>query len=237
MIASVTGIGWVAPNSVGRGREFSLIDNPDRTLPKLTSRMLFGKASVHFGRLDQYSKLGFAAITYALRDAGLEDWSQKRPFGIIASSVYGCLATDIEFYATVHSQEPAFPSPNLFAYTLSNVYLGEAATMFGLTGQTFVMNEPVLSGINAIRMALLSIETGDCDTMLVGICDQGRPAGFARDLQDYAGALFIVIRNEEKRDSLSYGNITMEPDGRIFFGGSEISELQMIKTACIQEQQ
>ncbi|HEX2965647.1 MAG TPA: beta-ketoacyl synthase N-terminal-like domain-containing protein [Syntrophorhabdaceae bacterium] len=235
MSASVTGIGWVTPNTMGWSREFKVIESSDGRLPKLTSRMLFGKTSVHFGRLDQYSKLGFAAITFALRDAGLEKWSEKRPIGIIASSVYGCLTTDIEYYATVHSQERAFPSPNLFAYTLPNVYLGEVATMFGLTGQTFVLNEPVLSGISAIRMAVMSIETGDKNVMIAGICDQGRSAEFVCELENSPGALFVVLRKQDTTDVSSYGSITIGPNGTIFFNNSEIKELQTIKTMCVRE--
>lgn len=235
MSASVTGIGWVTPNTMGWSREFKVIESSDGRLPKLTSRMLFGKTSVHFGRLDQYSKLGFAAITFALRDAGLEKWSEKRPIGIIASSVYGCLTTDIEYYATVHSQERAFPSPNLFAYTLPNVYLGEVATMFGLTGQTFVLNEPVLSGISAIRMAVMSIETGDKNVMIAGICDQGCPAEFVCELENSPGALFVVLRKQDTTDVSSYGSITIGPNGTIFFNNSEIKELQTIKTMCVRE--
>jgi hypothetical protein len=57
MIAAVTGIGWVTAQSMGCGREYKALATEDGRIPKLTSRMLFGKSSIHFGRLDEYSKL------------------------------------------------------------------------------------------------------------------------------------------------------------------------------------
>jgi 3-oxoacyl-[acyl-carrier-protein] synthase II len=115
MIAALTGIGWVASTNMGSGRDYRTLTTQDGKLPKLTSRMIFGKSSMHFGRLDDYSKLGFAAVTFALKDARLDQWSKKRPIGIIASTTYGCLATDIDYYETVVPEGGAFASPNLFA--------------------------------------------------------------------------------------------------------------------------
>ena len=232
VIASVVGIGWVSPESIGRGREHMRLRGSDHKLPELTSRMLFGKASVHFGRLDCYSKLGFTAITYALRDAGLENWTEKRSIGIIASTVYGCLGADVDYYKTVHSPEGSFPSPNLFAYTLPNVYLGEAATRFGLTGQAFVINEPVLSGMSAVRMAIMSIGSGGCSAMLAGVCDEGRPEPIECDVQTNPGALFMVLQSPANAHDFSYGNIGMEPNGSVFFKNTEIFDLWSMKDLC-----
>ena len=85
MIASITGIGWVTSTSMGSGREHKPLVAQDGKLPKLTSRMIFGKSSIHFGRLDDYSKLGFAAITFALRDAKTGPVEQE------ASHRYRCI--------------------------------------------------------------------------------------------------------------------------------------------------
>jgi len=228
MIASITGIGWVTLTSMGCGREHKPLIAQDGRLPKLTSRMIFGKSSIHFGRLDDYSKLGFAAITFALRDARLEQWNEKRPIGIVASTTYGCLATDIDYYETVVPKGGVFASPSLFAYTLPNVYLGEVATRFGLTGQTFVANEPELSGIVGLRMALNGIALDDCPVMLAGLCDTGRPEGFDYPTQINPGALFFVLEKTPEHKDLSYGDLDMGKEGRILFRGKEISSLQSL---------
>jgi 3-oxoacyl-[acyl-carrier-protein] synthase II len=233
LIASITGIGWVTSASMGGGREHKPIIAQDGKLPKLTSRMIFGKSSIHFGRLDDYSKLGFAAVTFALKDAKLDQWSNKRPIGIVASTTYGCLATDIDYYETVVPKGGAFASPSLFAYTLPNVYLGEVATRFGLTGQTFVVNEPELSGIAGLRMALNSIALGDCPVMLAGLCDTGRPDFFDYPTQISSGALFFVLEKTPEHKNLSYGDLDMDIEGAVFFKGAPVENLQNLMQRCI----
>jgi 3-oxoacyl-[acyl-carrier-protein] synthase II len=233
MIASITGIGWVTSTNMGSGREHKPLITQDGKMPKLTSRMIFGKSSIHFGRLDDYSKLGFAAITFALKDARLDQWSKKRPMGIIASTRYGCLATDIDYYETVVPEGGAFASPSLFAYTLPNVYLGEVATRFGLTGQTFVVNEPELSGVVGLRMALSSIALDDCPVMLAGLCDAGCPERFNYLEQVNPGALFFVLEKIPEHNELSYGDLDMDITGTIFFKGTEVQNLQNLMQRCI----
>ena len=236
MIVSITGIGWVTLTSMGSGREHKPFVTQDGKLPKLTSRMIFGKSSIHFGRLDDYSKLGFAAITFALKDARLDQWNKKRPIGIVASTTYGCLATDIDYYETVLPKGGVFASPSLFAYTLPNVYLGEVATRFGLTGQTFVINEPELSGVTGLRMALNSIALDDCGVMLAGFCDAGRPEGFDYPAQVNPGAAFFVLEKSLEHKDLSYGDLDMDITGTIFFNGTEVQNLQNLMQLCIAVQ-
>ena len=233
MIASITGIGWVTSTSMGSGRDYKPLVTQDGRLPKLTSRMIFGKSSIHFGRLDDYSKLGFAAIAFALKDARLDQWDTKRPVGIIASTTYGCLATDIDYYETVIPEGGAFASPSLFAYTLPNVYLGEVATRFGLTGQTFVVNEPELTGIAGLRMALNSLILNDCSVMLAGFCDAGRPEQFDYPAQINPGALFFVLEKAPEHRDLSYGELDMGKESLIYFREKEIPSLQSLAEMCV----
>lgn len=219
---------------MGCGREYKTLGTEDGKIPKLTSRMLFGKSSIHFGRLDEYSKLGFAAITFALRDAKLEQWEEKRNIGIIASTTYGCLNTDINYYDTVLSEDGAFASPNLFAYTLPNVYLGETATRFGLTGPTFVVNEAEQSGMTALGMALNNIIIDDCPTMITGISDAGCPDSFSYPIWVPPGALFFVLEKMPKNKDLSYGYLDMLKDGTILFGERKVSDLHDLMNMCLK---
>jgi len=234
MIAAITGIGWVTTTSMGCGREYKTLTAEDGKIQKLTSRMLFGKSSIHFGRLDEYSKLGFAAITFALRDARLEQWQEKRHIGIIASTTYGCLGTDINYYDTVLPQEGAFASPNLFAYTLPNVYLGEAATRFGLTGPTFVVNEVEQSGMTGLRMALNSLILEDCSTMIAGVSDAGCPESFHYPLRVSPGALFFVLEKMPGNKDLSYGYLDMLRDGTVLCGERKVLRLHDLMNVFIQ---
>ncbi|MBW1821354.1 MAG: beta-ketoacyl synthase, partial [Deltaproteobacteria bacterium] len=116
MTAAITGIGWVTAAGMGCGRKSDSFSMPAGNLPKITGMAVFNKPSKQIGRMDEYSRLGLAAIAFALKDAGLEKWKKKRDIGIIASTVYGCLHTDIDFFNTVIPNGGLMASPNLFAY-------------------------------------------------------------------------------------------------------------------------
>ncbi len=171
MDAYLTGIGWVTGAGFGwgsQGGEFSLADRP---LPALTRKEVFPEPNQRFGRMSDYAKLGLAAIAFALRDAGLESWSAKRPIGVVVSTRLGCLATDLEYHRTVLLQGGGLASPNLFAYTLANCFLGDAAIQFGLSGSAIAINATNADGLDALRLALEDLALGEAPTMLAGICD------------------------------------------------------------------
>ena len=226
MIVVITGIGWVTVAGMGRGREHGSFAMIDGQLPKFDRKAAFEKPYQHFGRMDEYSKLGLAAIAFALKDAGLDEWEEKRDIGIIASTVYGCLSTDIKYYDTVIPEEGLLASPSLFAYTLPNCFLGEAAIRFGLTGASFVVNEQALSGLTSLRMAVDSIAWGESETMLAGVCDLGCPPNFVVPGRAVPGAVFFVIERIYKRKCSHYGELLLDKKGAIFFKGCEIEDLK-----------
>ena len=144
-------------------------------IPPVTREDVFPEPNLRFGRLPQYSRVGLAAVAFALRDAGMEHWETKRSAGLVASTRAGCLATDIEYYNTVLPEGGGVPSPNLFSSTLPTCFLGEAAIQFGLTGPTLIVNDPAEDALSGVRMALESLSWGECGTMLAGHIDL--PAG------------------------------------------------------------
>ena len=234
MIAAITGIGWVTTTSMGCGRDHKILTPEDGKLPKLTSRMIFGRTSSRFGRLDTYSKLGFAAITFALSEANRVEWHEKRAIGIVASTVHGCLATDIKYYETAIPHGGALASPNLFAYTLPNVFLGEVAIRFGLGGPSFVVHESTLSGIAGLRMALTSLALDECSVMLAGTCDAGCPERFPCEAEVPPGALFFVLEKTLADGVSSYGALIMNKQGEISFGGMQVQNLEALAWKCLQ---
>ena len=147
MKTEIAGIGWVNTTGAGYGRQTVFSAGYGEGLPKLSGKDVFHKQLPRYGRMDRYSRLGITAIALALKDAGLDEWVEKREIGIIASTVHGCLNADGDYFDTVIPEGGRLASPNLFAYTLPNTFLGEAAIHFGLTGASFIINEPYLSGI------------------------------------------------------------------------------------------
>jgi len=229
----VAGIGWVTSLGPGRGREareFSMTSGP---IPHVTREDVFPEPNLRFGRLPQYSRVGLAAVAFALRDAGMEHWETKRFAGIVASTRTGCLATDVEYYNTVLPEGGGLPSPNLFSCTLPTCFLGEAAIQFGLTGPTLIVDDPAEDALGGVRMALESLSWGECGTMLAGHIELAADPAFPGILSPYAGALFMVL--EIARDSAAggYGTLDLSEGGAVRHGGIEITGLDEVVRACL----
>ena len=205
----VTGIGWVGAAGMGTGRGSSRFSLPPGNLPLISRREVFPDPDSRFGRLDAFSRLALAGVALALRDAGIESWTQPRAVSIAASTTYGCTGTDLDYLATL-GEGPGLASPQLFAYTLPNVFLGEAAIRFGLTGPTVIVSDEEGTGTAALETALDYVAGGG-GTALAGICDLARPAQLPERRDPPPGALFFVL---ERRP-------TLEPLGSLSARGSQ----------------
>ena len=233
MTAAITGIGWVTAAGMGCGRKSDSFSMPAGNLPKITGIAVFNKPSKQIGRMDEYSRLGLAAIAFALKDAGLEKWKKKRDIGIIASTVYGCLHTDIDFFNTVIPNGGLMASPNLFAYTLPNCFLGEAAIHFGLTGEGFVVNDSSHARLTSLQIALDIVSCGETEKMVCGVCDLGRPLLFGSGKDVPSGSLFLVIEKSPESNLSSYGELNLDKDDSISFNKKQIADLMSLVNECI----
>jgi 3-oxoacyl-[acyl-carrier-protein] synthase II len=221
MAAFLDGLGWAGSSGLGQGRK-ERFSWGEGALPTISRKHVFSDPQPHFGRMDTYSKLGVAAIALALRDAGIERRERPSPIALIASSVHGCIETDYAFYDTVHREGAQFASPHLFAYTVANTFLGEAAIQFHLTGPTFILNEGELTGRTCLLTALSMITTGESGCVVAGICDLGAPPFLPR-FDAKPGALFVVL-SATAGDRPSYGRL--RSDGRsLYFEQKEIKDL------------
>jgi len=233
--AVISGIGWVTVNGTGRGKENNGFRVTDGQLPEPPREKIFLDSPYQrFGRMDNYSKLGLAAIAFALQDAELFQWKEKRDIGIIASTVYGCLNTDFDYYDTVIPQQGLLASPNLFAYTLPNCFLGDAAIRFGLTGEGFIVNEHNLSGLISIRIALDSIFSGDSQTMLAGVSEQGCPPLLKGTGKALPCAIFLVIERLSERNCSHYGKLDIDKNGVVLFNGMEVENVIGLVHRCLE---
>jgi 3-oxoacyl-[acyl-carrier-protein] synthase II len=233
--ADITGIGWVTSSGMGRGRKHGRFAMTRGPLPEITSSEIFDDSYPTFRRLDGYSRLGLAAIAFALQDAGLAAWTQKRNIGIIASSVYGCLRTDIDFFDTVRPCGGLGSSPALFSYTLPNSFLGEAAIRFGLTGAAFVVSEPHPAGWAGLQTALDQLAGGDSPKILAGVCDMDCPPTFLAKCDAPPGALFFMIEQCPAEGSNSYGKLSLDKEGTLRFNGRKIRNFQDLAHRCLAD--
>mgnify|MGYP001560469563 CR=1 FL=1 len=229
----VAGIGWVTSRGPGRGREareFSMTSGP---IPPVTREDVFPEPNLRFGRLPQYSRVGLAAVAFALRDAGMEHWETKRSAGIVASTRAGCLATDIEYYNTVLPEGGGLPSPNLFSCTLPTCFLGEASIQFGLTGPTLIVNDPAEDALTGVRMALESLSWGECGTMLAGHIDLPAGPEIPGIRLPHAGGLFMVLQSARTLAVPGYGTLDLSEGGEVRHDGIGIAGLNELVRACI----
>ena len=233
MSAEITGIGWVTAAGIGLGREHQSFAMPRGKLPEINPADMFKKPYPNFRRMDEYSRLGLTATALALIDAGLSEWTRERDIGIIASTYYGCLGTDVDYYKTVIPEKGAQASPALFSYTLANGFLGEAAIRFGLTGINYVITEQQPTGLAGLQTALDHIARGDVEKILGGDCDVGCPQVFGEPAKVPPGAVFFMLEKSPGREIISYGKLQLNSAGDLLHNGSEIQDLTDLVQKCI----
>ena len=233
MGAYLTGIGWVTGAGFGWGKKGGQCLLSDLPLPVLTRKDVFPEPNQRFGRMSEYAKLGLAAVAFCLRDAGLETWSEKRAIGVVASTRLGCLSTDLDYHRSVLLQGGGLASPNLFAYTLANCFLGDCAIQLGLTGSLFAINETGEDGLGSLRMALQDIESADADAVLAGICDLPAPNLLAVRQAHAPGAIFLVLSVAPPSAPTGYGTVSLADDGRLLHNGSPTASLAALVQAAL----
>jgi 3-oxoacyl-[acyl-carrier-protein] synthase II len=233
MSAEITGIGWVTAAGIGLGREHQSFALPRGQLPEINPADMFKKPYPNFRRMDEYSRLGLTATALALIDAGLSEWTRERDIGIIASTYYGCLGTDVDYYKTVIPDRGAQASPALFSYTLANGFLGEAAIRFGLTGINYVITEQHPTGLAGLQTALDHIARGAVEKILGGVCDVGCPPIFDEPAKVPPGAVFLMLEKSPGREVISYGKLQLNSAGDLLHNGIEIQDLTDLVQKCI----
>ena len=216
--AAITGMGWVSKSSRGYPGHVHYSKHAN-CLPRISGKDILNRPHKAFGRMDNFSKMGFSAITFALADAGIPLPGPKN-IVMIASSVTGCLETDIQYQTTLSRKNGILPSPTLFAYTLPSCFLGEAAIYHGITGESFMVEEEIGNGLRGLSLGLDLMEQGKSDTLVCGICNSDlysevKMAGANNeDSFPEPGALFFVL--EKKADRSCHGTITEDTALDIF---------------------
>lgn len=232
MKALITGVGWLNRAGPGQGRQAVFRPGSEEGRLNLSTKGIFDKPVSRYKRMDEYSRLGLTGIALALKDARLDQWTEMRNIAVMASTVYGCLQTDADYYDTVRPRGGRLASPNLFAYTLSNTFLGEAAIYFGLTGAGFIIHEPSLSGCSGLLLAMDSLAREECEAVIIGICDTGPSPSLGLTGRAVPGALFFVLQPASTAPEFSYGLLTQEKNGIIFFEGKMVEDLCELADWC-----
>jgi len=202
---------------------------PEKDSRLLTAKNILGHPYKPFGRMDYFSKLGFAGIVKAMKDAGRSEWEAKRNIGLIATTQFGCLETDQNYFATVRTDHGMGASPALFAYTLPNCFLGEAAIFLGLTGEGFVINESDPTGFAGLSMAMTTLlEDDSMEAILYGVCDVPQVADIKSPKNLFQGALFMVLENKAQYLHTPYGTLEFDASGAIIYNQETVSDIVVL---------
>lgn len=197
---NILGGGWVTASGFGKhskNQNFRITEGKPQ-IPK--AKDIFLEPLNRYGRFDQYTKLGCAAIALALNDANLDEASEKRPIGVVVSTIYECFESDLAFYETSLEDDGFFSSPNLFSYTLPGIVIGESAIHFKLTGPTFTVGDSLEhKGLNALVAGLNLLYSGSCDTVVAGWLDGPNElfTNFEKGDNQHRGSLFFVLSTKE----------------------------------------
>jgi len=238
----ITGMGWVSESSRGYPGHVCYSKNP-HGLPKISGKEILSRPHKGFGRMDNFSKIGFAAITFALADADICPSDSKKNICMIASSVTGCIETDIHYQATLSREKGILPSPAIFAYTLPSCFLGEASIYHKLTGESFMIEEETANGLQGLSMAMDLLEEGECDTLVCGFCNSDLYSDLYSTVKPLIqnmerpepGAIFFVL--EKQATKSRHGTITRGTDQKDCFhkGKKIISLTDLGKTILAQK--
>ncbi len=228
---NICGFGWVSVDGLGSGLNAT---NSTRfgefrrgELPPVQRKDVLSRPDRSFGRMDPFSRMGLAGIALALRDAGLEQWQDKRNIGVLAETVSGCLGTDVDYFTTVLDGQGVFASPQLFAYTLPNTFLGEAALRFGLTGNCQVLNNALncadTRALAVIHTAMESIAWGEDEKVIFGYSDLGDQGALQAP-----GALFMVLQTDTVAHTtqLSPLRLAVDEQGLLSCNGTRLLSVQ-----------
>jgi 3-oxoacyl-(acyl-carrier-protein) synthase len=163
-------------------------DSPIK-LPEMDG--LFNPVPARLGRFDDFTKLGFAVIGLALQDGGHFRLPKTNSIGLIISTHYGIMQTDLKYYSTTLELNGLLSSPNLFSYTLPVTVIGECANYFHLTGPTFCIGDDDRSGIKALETSMLLLRGGGAKRFIAACIE------CPLDLKDFqpkrVGAAAVVL--------------------------------------------
>jgi hypothetical protein len=136
-----------------------------------------------------------------LREADGTHQKEARTAGLIISTEYGVMQTDLSYYATTIEQDGLLSSPNLFSYTLPVTVIGECAGFFHLTGLAFCVGDDGRCGVKAVETAMLLLHGKQADRMIAAWIES--PPSLPDSRIKRSGAAAVVLELNAVDDSMT----------------------------------
>lgn len=121
-------------------------------------------------RMDAISRLAILGACLALRDAGIERPDERT--GVALSTGYGPSGTTLGFLDSFIDGGDPCSSPTLFSSSVHNAPAANLSSLLGVTGPNLSVSQFELSASSALLTALLWLEEGRVDRVLVGGVDE-----------------------------------------------------------------
>jgi len=121
-------------------------------------------------RMDTISRLAILGACLALRDAGVDRPDER--MGVALSTGYGPSGTTLAFLDSFIDSGDACSSPTLFSSSVHNAPAANLSTLLGVTGPNLSVSQFEVSASSALLTAILWLEEGRVDRVLVGGVDE-----------------------------------------------------------------
>ena len=134
-------------------------------------------------RMGRIIKMGVAAAKLCLRDAGAgaNDFTGREitPDAIITGTGLGCMEDTEKFLASMIKNNEEFLTPTSFIQSTHNTVAGQIALLLKCHGYNFTYVHRGISFESALIDALMQIQTGEFNNVLVGGSDELTANSFA----------------------------------------------------------
>jgi len=121
-------------------------------------------------RMDHISRLAILGACLALRDAGIDRPDERT--GVALATGYGPTGTTFGFLDSFIDGGDPCSSPTLFSSSVHNAPAANLASVLGVTGPNLTVSQFEVSASSALFTALLWLDAGRVDRVLVGGVDE-----------------------------------------------------------------
>lgn len=198
----VTGLGLMLPGAYQRHALH------DRLKETNDSRIDFAKVEAVLNarrvrRMSEYVKLTLAAATQAVREA-FGDAGVPTDTAAILGTTHGSAGFSEGYYRQLVAEGATAANPLLFAEGVPNAAAAQLSLMLGLTGACQTVLGTRTAGLDALRLAMLRISSGECDRCIVSAGEEDSAIVAAAYQQcgephadNTAGAVTLVLEAAE----------------------------------------
>lgn len=149
-----------------------------------------------FFKMDDLSKLAFAAVELALKDLKLREKEDLMKTGVILMTSNSSLDTDCIFSQSINNTEGYFPSPAVFVYTLPNIMAGEICIRHSFKGENCVYVSEMCDWDFLAGNVISMFASGRLDACICGWCDLF--------MENFEAAVFYAERSEKQPDNVLF---------------------------------